>query len=147
MNPYPQQFVPDPAAVRSKDEGDLNTLSILHWVWTALLGCMSVGMVGYFILIAGFVANAPSGPHSHPGDQQMAAGVIGVMGVVMFLIMVPLFVLHVLAAAGLKKRTRYMLTFVIACLTCMSFPLGTALGVWTIMVLQRPSVKALYGRV
>ena len=57
MNPYPYpQYAPDPAAIRSKDESDLNTLSILHYVWTALLGCSAVGVVGYFIVIAGVVA-------------------------------------------------------------------------------------------
>lgn len=152
MNPYPyppQMPQVDPAVMRSKDEGDLNLLSILHYVWTALLGCTTVGMVGYFVLIAAFIGNAPPGPHasSHAAhDQEVAAGITVIVGVVMALIMIPLVVLHLLAASGLKKRTRYMLTFIMSCFTCMSFPLGTALGVWSIIVLQRPGVKALFGR-
>ncbi len=66
-NPYP--YMPDPAATRAKDESDLNLLSILHYVWTGLFGCSAFGLVGYFILIAGFVANAPSGPHGSPHDH------------------------------------------------------------------------------
>jgi hypothetical protein len=100
--------------------------------------------VGYFILIAGFVANAPSGPHGHPHDQEMAAGIVGIIGVVMGIIMIPLFILHLLAAAGLKKRSRYTLILVVSGLACLSFPLGTALGVFSIIVLMRPSVKAMF---
>lgn len=147
MNAYPNmppQYSPE--AIQAKDESDLNLLSVLHYVWSGLLGCSAFGIVGYFIMIAAFVAQAPTGPHGNPHDQQMAAGVMGVMGIVMGVFMIPLFVLHLLAAAGLKKRKRYMLAFVMSCFACLSVPLGTGLGVWTIMVLQRPSVKALFGR-
>lgn len=34
--------------------------------------------------------------------------------------------------------------FVMACVQCANVPFGTALGVFTILVLQRPSVKALF---
>jgi hypothetical protein len=145
MNYYPQQM-PDPAAIRSKDESDLNTLSILHYCWTGLLGCGSLGMVAYFLMIAAVVADAPSGPHGHPHDQEIVAGVMGGMGVVMGILMIPLFVCHLLAAAGLRNRSRYTLALVMSGMACLSVPLGTGLGIWTILVLQRPSVKALFGR-
>jgi hypothetical protein len=34
-----------------------------------------------------------------------------------------------------------------ACVACLSVPLGTVLGVFTIIVLMRPSVKALFAEV
>ncbi len=74
----------------------------------------------------------------------MAAGIVGIIGVVMGIVMVPLFILHLFAAAGLKKRSRYTLILVVSGLACLSFPLGTALGVFSIIVLMRPSVKALF---
>ncbi len=140
---YP--YMPDPAATRAKDESDLNLLSILHYVWTALFGCSAFGLVAYFIVIAGVVAAAPSsGPHASPHDQEVAAGIVGIIGIGLGLIMIPLFILHLFAAAGLKKRARYTLILVVSGLACLSFPLGTALGVFTIVVLMRPSVKALF---
>lgn len=147
MNAYPNMPMQiDPAAVRAKDESDLNTLSVLHYVWSALLGCSAFGIVGYFVVVAAFVVNAPSSPHGRPADQEMVAGIMMVIGVVMGVLMIPLFVLHLMAAAALKKRTRYMLAMVMSGFTCLSVPLGTGLGIWTIMVLQRPSVKALFNR-
>jgi hypothetical protein len=141
--PYPYVQA-DPAAIRSKDEGDLNTLSILHYVWTALLGCSTLGIVAYFLLIAGVVAD--SGRGHGTGHEAAAAGIVLLIGVFIALFTVPVVVLHFVAAAGLKKHTRYILIMVMAGFTCLSFPLGTALGVWTFMVLGRPSVKALFGR-
>jgi hypothetical protein len=38
-----------------------------------------------------------------------------------------------------------VLVLVAACLAIPNVPLGTALGVFAIIVLQRPSVKALFG--
>ena len=149
MNAYPP-YMPqvDPAVVRAKDEADLNLLSILHYVWTGLLGCSTFGIVGYFIMIAAVIGNAtPHHASAHAAhDQEVAAGVTVIVGVVLALFMIPLVVLHLLAAAGLKKRTRYTLTLVMSGFSCLSFPLGTALGVWSIMVLSRSSVKALFGK-
>jgi cytochrome bd-type quinol oxidase subunit 2 len=144
VNPYPYPYAqPDPAAIRSKDEADLNLLSTLHYVWTGFLGCMSLGLVGYFIAIAAFVAKSAR----HARDAETVAAMMTVFAVVFTLMFIPMIILHLYAAAGMKKRTRYWLAFVMACLACTSVPLGTALGIWTIMVLQRPSVKALFGKV
>ena len=139
--------MPDPAAVRSKDESDLNTLSILHYCWTGLLGCSGLGMIAYFILLAGIFASAPPSHSAHAAhDQEVAAGVMGIFGVVMALVFIPMFIAHILAAAGLRNRTRYVLVLVMSGMACLSVPLGTGLGIWTIIVLQRPSVKALFNR-
>ena len=149
MNPNPYAPQVDLNAVRTKDENDLNLLSILHYVWTGLLGCSMFGIVAYFIAIASFIENAPAGPHAsaHAAhDRDTVAGVTIIIGVVMAVIMIPLVVLHLLAAASLKKRTRYMLCMVMSAFTCLSMPIGTALGVFSIIVLQRPSVKALFAR-
>jgi hypothetical protein len=141
--PVPQQM--NPGANPAKDESDLRTLSILHYVWSALLGCSAIGVVGYFAMIGGIVANAPSA--GDPQGAQVAAGMMIVMGVVTFVLMIPLFILHLMAAAGLKKKTRYMLIMIMSGFACLSMPLGTALGIWTIITLSRPGVKQLFGRV
>jgi len=44
----------------------------------------------------------------------------------------------------LAKRKRYMFCLVIACVECLFMPFGTVLGVFTIIVLMRPSVKELF---
>lgn len=132
-------------ALTQKDESDLNTLSVLHYVWSGILALATLGIMAYFLLLGGlFGAGAASGG-ADAGGMVVAAGIMAVMLIVIGVIMVTLCVLHVLAAGGLRKRTRRTLTYVVAALMCTSFPLGTALGVWTFVVLSRPGVRALYG--
>jgi hypothetical protein len=46
----------------------------------------------------------------------------------------------------LAKRRHYMFSFVMACVACIFMPFGTVLGVFTILVLNRASVKAFFDR-
>src|SRR6266404_3034516 len=49
-----------------------------------------------------------------------------------------------IAGRSLAKRTRYWFALVVACIECLFVPFGTILGVFTIVVLSRESVKALF---
>jgi hypothetical protein len=50
-----------------------------------------------------------------------------------------------LAARFLAERRRHTFCVVVAAISCTFTPLGTVLGVFTLIVLFRPSVKALFG--
>jgi hypothetical protein len=45
----------------------------------------------------------------------------------------------------LRKRRLRVLSMLVAVVSCLFFPLGTALGVFTLIVLNRPAVKAVFG--
>src|ERR1700754_3998585 len=49
-------------------------------------------------------------------------------------------------AAGrfLRRRVSYWFVFGVACVECLFMPFGTILGVFTIVVLSRPSVKTRF---
>jgi O-antigen/teichoic acid export membrane protein len=51
-----------------------------------------------------------------------------------------------MAYAGrcLTQRRRYTLCLVVAALSCMLMPFGTVLGIFTLIVLMRPPVKAAF---
>jgi hypothetical protein len=53
-------------------------------------------------------------------------------------------VLVLIAGRCIARRRHYTFCFVVACLECLSVPFGTVLGVFTILVLNRQSVKALF---
>ena len=53
-------------------------------------------------------------------------------------------VLTIVAGRNLARRTRPTFCFVVACLLCVWIPFGTVLGVFTLIVLNRDSVKALF---
>jgi hypothetical protein len=131
-------------ATTAKDESDLNLLATLHYVWSGLLGCGTVGIFGYFVLVAGALGLGASKGGAPGGEVAAAVGVTTVMGIVVTLMFLALFVIHILAASGLKKRKRRVLTYIASALMCTSVPLGTLLGIFTIITLGRPGVRALY---
>ncbi|HVJ46578.1 MAG TPA: hypothetical protein VM511_09360 [Luteolibacter sp.] len=49
-----------------------------------------------------------------------------------------------LVGRWLTARKHPTFCFVVACIQCINMPLGTLLGVFTILVLNRPSVRALF---
>jgi hypothetical protein len=49
-----------------------------------------------------------------------------------------------IAGSKLSNRRGYTFCFVVACLECMFMPFGTILGILSIIVLSRPSVKELF---
>lgn len=51
----------------------------------------------------------------------------------------------ILSGYFLAQRKAYWFSFVVACIECLNTPLGTLLGVFTLVVLSRQSVRDLYG--
>jgi hypothetical protein len=53
-------------------------------------------------------------------------------------------ILTILSGRWMAKRRRRIFSLVIAGINCASFPFGTVLGVFTFIILLRPSVKQMY---
>lgn len=147
----PPQGYPHPAAPAAEDENQLNTLAICHFIYAGMLalgGLIGLVYVVFGIVFAASLASAPAGPHGSPGPPAAAIGGIfaAIGGFIMLLIWTKA-ALVLYSGLSLKKRQRRTLSFVMACVCCMNIPLGTALGVFTLVVLSRASVKTIYDRV
>jgi hypothetical protein len=127
------------------DQEHLRLLTIFHYVvggLTALFACLPLihfGM-GVFMIVS---------PHSfgNQSAQQPPAFVgwlIAAMGAFFFLCGQALAVCTILAGRFLQRRSRYLFVFVTACVECIFMPFGTVLGIFTILVLSRESVKRLF---
>ncbi len=53
-------------------------------------------------------------------------------------------ILALITGRCIARRKHYTFCFVVACVQCLSVPFGTVLGVFTILVLNRQSVKELF---
>lgn len=127
-----------------KDQEHLNILAIVYYVlgWiNVALGVLIGLFLGVFGLFAVFAGIAQ-------GDEEALLA-----GVIVFVFM--LFCLFVLGGIGalviytghcLKHHKHYILCFVMAAFMCTNVPLGTVLGVFTIIVLVRPTVKMVFER-
>lgn len=60
------------------------------------------------------------------------------------LVLIGFAVVNVISALNLRARRNRNFSMVVAGLNCIHIPIGTVLGVFTLVVLSRPSVEELY---
>lgn len=128
-----------PPSLTKQDVEHLRILVILHYV-VAGLSVLGLGFLALHYLVFSFVMGQQQGP-APPGEflwvfrafYVFAGGFMLVGGI-----------LNLLAASNLRERRRRTLTLVVAGLNCLQFPFGTALGVFTFIVLTRDSVREVF---
>lgn len=127
-----------------QDEEHLRLLSIFHYVvggLTALAACFP------FIHLAVGIALV-SGTFPVPPGQQGPPPIAGWMFIAIASVLIlggwTMAVAIVLARRFLARHVHYMYCLVVAAVECLFMPLGTILGVFTIIVLIRPPVKAFF---
>lgn len=124
----------------------LRTLAIAHVLWAAW-GLVGLGVTVVYIVTtwpmydpAYLAANASDVPDfllqyvplMRAGGFMMAACQIAMM------------VLNALVARWLLQRRRWAMCAVVSGLNWISIPLGPVIGTWTLIVLNRPAVRASF---
>ncbi len=133
-----------------EDRSHLELLMIFHYVMAAMsvMGCMAMG--AYAVFMPRFIKGM---------TDQMAESGADVEVVQMLESMFPMFfvifgviaviqlgsaALSFFCARFLKERRNRTFCQVVAALALLSIPLGTALGIFTLVVLARPTVQAAF---
>jgi hypothetical protein len=129
------------------DREHLKLLSIMHYVLGGLHVLLSCFLIFHFIF--GLVmAAAPHFFGDAPGQQPPVW--IGLMMSAFsgcFMLLGWLFGgLTIYSGICIKQRKHRTFSLVMAVINCLSLPFGTALGVFTLIVLQKPTAKAFYGQ-
>jgi hypothetical protein len=127
----------------TQDESHLKLLSIFHYV----LAAMSAFFSSFFLIHFGLGAAMLGGAFAHDKSPPPPAVGILFMGIGGIAILVGWSFAACLIVAGrsLSRHKRHTFCVVVAALCCvLCNPLGTVLGVFTLVVLLRPSVKALF---
>lgn len=133
----------------SQDAEHLRLLFIFHYILAGLFFLFAFFPV-FHVSIGAMITFRPetffSGNSSEMPNE--ATKLIGLMFMVIGVTIIVLGLLHAVLTAwsGRCIQLRKWRTFsiVAAGLNILAFPFGTVLGVFTIVVLQRPSVRALY---
>jgi hypothetical protein len=130
--------------VVDEDSRQLELLSIFHYIVAGILALCGMFPIIHLLVGIGLV----SGAFADSGDQGPPPAWIGVFFIIVALtamiISWSLAVAVCLAASRLKRRAGYNYCLVVAGIECVFMPFGTVLGVLTIVVLMRPTVKTLF---
>lgn len=126
-----------------EDRDHLRLLSIFHYVVAALAALFSCIFLVHFGLGATMAFDATAfGPDPPPPFVGVLLMVFGGAAV---LVGWSYAVCVALAGRSLARGERYSFCLVMAAISCALMPFGTVLGVFTLLVLLRPSVKPLFG--
>jgi hypothetical protein len=145
------QWIPYASAApqASAEAGHLTTLSICHYVWGGLIMLFSSIFIIHIVMGAAMVSGKMPFPTPPANSTQpafptqigyvficMGSGAVGLGWTVG--------ILSIISGRCIARRRRRIFSLVMAGVNCVSFPLGTTLGVFTFIVLLRPSVRGMY---
>lgn len=126
----------------TKDAEHLDLLAVFHYVVAGLTALCSLIPLVHLAIGIGLASGRLDAEDPVARDVGivfiLVASVIIVMGLI-------LSVLIVIAGRNLHRRKSYMFCLVMAGIMCLFMPFGTALGVLTIIVLMRDSVRRMFG--
>ncbi|MGE4545286.1 MAG: hypothetical protein AB7D06_14350 [Pedobacter sp.] len=125
----------------TQDEQHLDLLAVFHYVvggLTALFSCM------FLLHIAMGIAMLCGAFDGDDAPPEFFGWLFIIIPSILALAGWTLSGFIVAAGRKLKKRTSYTLCLVVAGIECIVMPFGTVLGVFTLVVLSRESVKALF---
>ena len=131
-----------------KDLEHLKLLGIFHYIWGALSLIGGIFIGGYFLVIGVILMNNPptSTSSEDSGTASMAGGILIGVGVVLFLVVVVYGILTLMAGGKYRKHQGgYWFCFILAIVTLVigGIP-GIVLGIFSLIVLSRESVKTLF---
>ncbi|MEN6449197.1 MAG: hypothetical protein ABFC96_01780 [Thermoguttaceae bacterium] len=130
----------------NQDVEHLRLLSIFHYVVAgiaALVALIPIFYLGLSLLML-TTENYEFHRHASPATIRLFALLYSVGNIVLILMFSGFAVCGFLAGRNLARRRRYTFCLVMAVLLCMFMPFGTVLGIFTLIVLLRPSVKTLF---
>ena len=130
---------------RILDEEHLRLLAIFHFVYgglTLLMALFFLFYTGVLTMVMSGVAAGAAGPDAEVVGTvfNILAGVFGTLAFLALVYGICLIVSGIL----MQKRKARLFSFIIAIPDLIAIPWGTLLSVFTLVVLSRESVKALY---
>jgi nitrate reductase gamma subunit len=129
------------------DEEHLRLLSLAHYIDGALCILFFSLFIFHLVFFLFIASNPQAFPPSSAGHPAPPQGMFQAMGVVLgglILLGWAFGALTIYVGRCIKRRAKRGLTLIVACLNLVFMPIGTLLGVATILVLSRSSVRKAY---
>jgi hypothetical protein len=124
------------------DEEHLRLLPVFYWVQGGLMALYSPFALIYVALgVSVMLIPASDSSGMPPAFGWLFAGIGGLA----FIMIATIATLTILTGFWIRKRKHRIACLVIAAISCLAIPYGTMIGVFTFLVLLRPSVAVLFG--
>ena len=130
----------------NQDKEHLRLLAIFHYIVAGLAALFSFFPLLYTTIGAIFIFVARHGT-AKPGEElppEFLGWIFVGLGSFLFLLGITMAICILITGRCLSRFKCYSFTLVMACVECLFIPFGTILGVFTIIVLSRESVRALF---
>lgn len=128
---------------RIDDELHVRLLSIFYYILGGLKLIGSCLPLIYLFVGASMLSGPLRGHHAEAGPA-LVGGVFVLAAVFLLLACWVVGVCMLFTGYCLSQRKNYTFCVVIAAIECLFFPVGTVLGVFSLIVLLRPSVKGMF---
>lgn len=134
----------------SQDEQYVKILAIFHFVVAGISALFACFPILHFVMGLGMLGlSLSAGVSEGPFPEVFIPGFAGLFFTLlagsMILFGWAFAVCVALAGLFLLKKKRHMFCVVMGGVECTFMPFGTVLGVFTVIMLMRPSVKAMFG--
>lgn len=135
-----------PPAPTAEDLQQLRLLSVFHYVLAGVTAVFSLFPLLHLFMGLAIVTGHIPMESDAPGAPDPALFGWFFVAFAAFFILCGLTLAGFMAYAGrcIAQRRRHLLCLVVAGISCMFMPFGTVLGVFTLVVLLRPSVKVAF---
>ena len=128
-----------------KDLENLRLLSIFHYVVAGLLALFAMFPFMHVAFGIAIVGGAFDNVDSGTPPPRILGWVLIVVPAIVIMTGWALALAIAVAGRRLRDAAAYRYCLVVAGIECLFTPFGTILGVFTIIVLTRPTVRALFG--
>jgi hypothetical protein len=129
----------------ANDTENLRLLAVFHYVVAALAGVFSLFPLFHITMGALLISGRLGDPNERFPDRLFGTMFV-VIGVAMLVAGLAYAICMAFAGRYLTQHRAYVFCLVMAALSCAFFPFGTVLGVFTIVVLQKDSVRQLFDK-
>lgn len=141
MNPEYQQW-------RNRQDEDHLKLLVLFFRIYGGLCLLGICCFSFYVFMGWMAMTQPAAFHSSRGqnDAAIVGPMFTIIGAIGMLLAGAAGTMFFVASNWIQNRTNWAGIFAMAIVACLNAPVGTALGVFALVVLNRDSVKALFGQ-
>ena len=130
----------------NQDAEHLRLLSMFHYIVAGIVALFSCFPIIYVVMGVLMVSGGFSNQLGVNQPPPAFGWMFIVMGGMFILLGWIMACLVFMGGRFLARRKNYLYCLIVAGLSCLFVPIGTILGVFTIILLLRPSVKELFNR-